>query len=177
MDDQGLRRNLRLQHVPRWGIVPTVRKQTVAEHSHGVAAIVLWLLNRGLDMGQEPNRSSILEYAIRHDEYESMTGDTPATAKMVGLVVDNTPKHAFSATTKNIVKVADFIEALLFICSEEAMGNKTLDSVFTFVFMGACNYWDENNLDRLFGLPEFKELWWEVSRAASANIHPGMEKL
>ena len=174
MDEQGLRRNLRLQHVPRWGIVPTIRKQTVAEHSHGVTVIALWLLNRYLPDERE---TAVLEYAARHDEYESMTGDTPATAKITGLIVDNTPTGAYSKTTKNIVKVADFIEALLFICGEEAMGNKTLDSVFTFVFMGACSYWDENNLDQLFGLPEFKELWWEVSRAASANIHPGMEKL
>ena len=133
---------------------------------------MLWLMGK-----YSLNGAAALECAIIHDEYESMTGDTPATAKIAGLVIDNTPKHAFSATTKNIVKVADFIEALLFIRSEEAMGNKTLDSVFTFVFVGACNYWDENNLDKLFGVPEFKELWWEVSRAASTNIHPGMEKL
>lgn len=175
MDGKALRRGMRLQHVPRWGIVPTVRPQNVAAHSHGVAVTALWLMNNFVNC-DVINKASVLEYAIRHDEYESVTGDTPAVAKMTGMVVDNTPKLAFGGSTRMIVKVADFLEALAFIKADETLGNRGLDEIYAYVLNGARDYWVREDAALTFGLHTFDDLWHVYHRETALSRHPGMER-
>lgn len=67
---------LALSHVPRWSVVTTTRRQSVAEHSFRVAAIVQYLLSepRYIDWDQSYKRQGVIR-ALIHDAAESKSGD------------------------------------------------------------------------------------------------------
>lgn len=108
---------LALTYVPRWSIVPMLRTQSVAEHSHRVAVIALELEAR-LMWGGHP-----MEWAVIHDAPEARSGDIPHTFKssLAGLEdaeygaldwsYNTTPNAPFDTSDKHIVKMADLIEA------------------------------------------------------------------
>jgi 5'-deoxynucleotidase len=119
---------LALSHVPRWGVVPTTRPQSVAEHSFRVAAIAMEIC-RALNGEQLPS-ATIIEYhvvlwAIIHDAPEAETGDLPSTVKgafpgLKSIEMGACPwMNRMQAIThpleRAIVGVADKIEAILFI--------------------------------------------------------------
>lgn len=68
---------LRLQFVPRWTVIPTTRRQSVAEHSFRVAIIVQELV----DCIPMKGTISAVRYALMHDGPESFTGDLPGNLK------------------------------------------------------------------------------------------------
>ena len=80
MDQLPLARKYRLAGgVKRWHVQPTLRQQTVAEHSFGV----MMLLRQVVD-GNVFSDESILNMllaAMHHDLPELMTGDIPADVK------------------------------------------------------------------------------------------------
>lgn len=113
---------LNLAHVPRWGVVPTSRPQSVAEHSFNVAVIALEIAGK-----LKLQHSSILMtamLALQHDVAESETGDLPSTLKSY------IPPHVlrsveevccpwltarpYTPTEIVIVKIADKIEAIMY---------------------------------------------------------------
>lgn len=113
---------LALSHVPRWVIVPHLRPQSVAEHSHRVAVIYLELCAR-------LNLTATVEgltWAIMHDGPESRTGDIPAPFKReldgklavgeqrVCPWLDNRD-DSLGSTTYWLFQLADLIEAYTFI--------------------------------------------------------------
>ena len=121
-------------NVKRWHTVHTLRQQTVAEHSWGVAMICrkLW-----------PQDSILMEAALCHDLGEGYTGDIPWPAKAanynlndiagdmeivelrrLGALVDLEPLQYKS------LKIADMLELLYFVVEEMELGNRTLDNVF-----------------------------------------------
>lgn len=84
MSDNRIQDLLALSHVPRWGVVPVTRPQSVAEHSFRVAAIAMEIC-RYIN-GEELPSAGIIEYhvilwALVHDAPESETGDFPSTIK------------------------------------------------------------------------------------------------
>lgn len=68
---------LALSWVPRWSIIPLMRPQSVAEHSHRVSIILMELAFR-LDI-ELPY--SVLVWALVHDGPESWSGDIPGPFK------------------------------------------------------------------------------------------------
>lgn len=169
-----LRKALRLQHVPRWSITPTINKQTVAEHSHGVAAIAIWLIRESAE-NPMVDKAEVLKYAIEHDAWESVTGDTPSVAKARRLIEDKTPKDDVSTMTKGIVKLADFLEALVFLKTEIAMGNTLADNVFNYVYDAATDFYNGTDWLRAYiKYNDFFPLWRNFSTEANAVLHPGM---
>lgn len=115
-----------LSEVPRWTVVPTIRKQNVAEHSFHVSWIALWLVTRHEGMAGEVSAefaSNVLQFALRHDEDEAITGDVPTTAKRDGIVKVMLPKHNVPEMARDLVKLADFIEAYRFMEKERLLGN------------------------------------------------------
>ena len=118
----------KLSYVQRWGIVPVIRKQSVAEHSFGVAAISVWLAGMSR---QACDRAEVLEYALLHDINEAITGDVPSTFKryikdaIVGFE-SKIPDAEVCELTKVVVKLADYLEALAYINEEKSFGNSTL---------------------------------------------------
>lgn len=114
---------LRAQHISRWNIVATTRTQSVAEHSYNVALIVADICER-LPVGRQPNKSLLVAAALEHDQWEIITGDipTPAKEEMRQMhfdpdVLEGPMSHveALSKEEKNILKIADMMEAMWFL--------------------------------------------------------------
>lgn len=168
-----LRKGLRLQHVPRWTTVPTIRNQNVAEHSHAVAVICVWLMGVGDNPIVKPE--DVLRYALSHDELEASTGDIPSTAKSRGLVEVTVSGDPVSKTTKDIVKIADFLEAISFLQTEIALGNMLVDEVLTWVIAAATEYYEEHDwLHKYFGMSGFSALMRAFLIESNPKLHPGM---
>ncbi len=97
-----LRELLTLSNVPRWAIIDTIKKQTVAEHTFRVMAIAKYICDEyGLD--PEP----ILLMALTHDIDEAHSGDIPTPYK------SNTTRP--DTINFRAVKLADYIEAIIFL--------------------------------------------------------------
>lgn len=112
--------------VERWTIIPTIRPQSVAEHSFGVAMIAdAFCEELGLGRGSAI-RQDATRWALWHDVDEIFTGDIPTPMKM------QVPKHVMveaeklsganthieecgSSLALEIVKLADLVEACRFL--------------------------------------------------------------
>ena len=84
MSQNRLQDLLNLSNTKRWTIRPTLRDQSVAEHSFRVAVIAMEIC-RALNQDGLPS-SNVIEYhvlvwALVHDGPEAETGDIPYTAK------------------------------------------------------------------------------------------------
>ena len=111
---------LLLQDVPRWAIVRTNKKQSVAEHTFNVVMIA-----RAIAKEAGVPDTELIKYALDHDIDEVITGDIPSPAKarmgIKGKGYEGTGKLLCSAEQALIVEVADVMEACLFI-SENGVG-------------------------------------------------------
>lgn len=101
---------LRLSYVPRWGIVPVLRPQSVAEHTYRVMVIVRYLA-KVMNMSDSLTAKVVVE-ALEHDFEEHATGDTPSPAKKA---------HSPQAP---LVKLADTIEAYLWLATWGSKGER-----------------------------------------------------
>lgn len=136
---------MRAQHTMRWTIVPTVRPQSVAEHSFNVAIIaerIAVLSGMSLDLAKLRSAS------LLHDIAEVVTGDlpTPTKSRMRDLGFD--PNRMDDTITKSellptqyrvIIKAADLMESIHFLtnfgCSKrtEKVLSNLKDSYSTFI--------------------------------------------
>ncbi len=115
----------RAMDTKRWQIVKTARAQSVAEHSYMVAMISMFIMEI---MGIE-DKSEVLRLAMCHDLSEVYTGDLATPLKRMGgetlkKVLSDFESRVYVAgesiksdntMAKDIVKIADFIEALAFL--------------------------------------------------------------
>jgi len=126
-------------HVTRWHSVRTFRDQTLAEHHYMVARISFTLAKKilGPDI-DDSGLLKILDYALLHDTPELLTGDLPSPLKRhIDQVCagDNPLDQIEDAIAPwlhkmklymqqkhpeylKVVKLADIIDALIFISSE-----------------------------------------------------------
>jgi len=115
--------------VVRYHTLRTNRKQSVAEHSHGVAMLVLHVYPEA-EVG-------VLKAALYHDLSEVVTGDIPATSKWLSPVLaheENLLADVFrdkyglrldlTAFEKHLLKWCDMMELVLWTMEEYAMGNQ-----------------------------------------------------
>lgn len=137
-----------LAFVPRWGIVRTVRQQNVAEHTFFVAIYADQIAGA---IGWQGDRAQLFRLALAHDWDEIFTSDIAAPAKRVlkkaagkdgwinferwlrHLSLDRFPYFkewidGFKESTEahqaeEILKVADLLEAVLYLAEEENLGN------------------------------------------------------
>jgi 5'-deoxynucleotidase YfbR-like HD superfamily hydrolase len=134
----------RLGFIPRWGIVPHINRQSVAEHSYYVALYADKICRM---KGVQPNiRAGAVAYALRHDAAESMHGDIPSPAKkrMLGpgniAAEDEKFKNEYTAEDyddhfppgeafiiKSVVALADRLDAAMWLKQEYDMGNKHVE--------------------------------------------------
>jgi 5'-deoxynucleotidase YfbR-like HD superfamily hydrolase len=134
--------------VPRWAIVRTLRQQSVAEHSYFVA---LYAQRIAHVLEWQGPMDKLLTNALYHDLDEILSGDIASPAKQVikkasGVGYNLFVKWLFQQTEKRvpyyagcvegmgewekditaITKTADILEAVLFLCDEEFMGNRNV---------------------------------------------------
>lgn len=135
-----------LAFVPRWGIVRTVRQQNVAEHSFFVAIYADQIAELASWKG---DRAALLRHALAHDWDEILTSDIAAPAKRVMKKAAGAKWDAFclwllklmreryddydrwmiheqNNEIEEIVKIADILEAVMYLAEEENLGNKNV---------------------------------------------------
>lgn len=141
IDAKRSRRLRRLSSVPRWVVIPTIHHQNVAEHSFHVAHIALWVVQQ-LKWAVAVDVADILYYALIHDEMEAITGDTPSPANAEHMPNKATyenehlmGKAPATPGIKRLLKLADLLEAWLFVLEEKQMGNTGLQMVEESIIM------------------------------------------
>lgn len=136
-----------LASVPRWSVVPVIRRQYVAEHSYYVSLYTAELLGLPIfDNWTHERKFMALRYAIIHDAAEARMADTPGPVKR--LTVDR-PKFdkleaevvtgmgfndkfglpwygAGDDAIKAVVKVADLIDEYFYLTMEAAFGSRVI---------------------------------------------------
>lgn len=136
-----LRWSRRLSFVPRWIVMPTIRKQSVAEHSYHMAMTTVWLTNHHNIMADiDENKTAatalfLLASALVHDIDEAREGDVPSPNKI--------PKPVDPSDQVTVIlKVSDILEAIAFIEEEKALGNKFgMDAVQADLFAKLHEWW------------------------------------
>lgn len=125
-----------LSFVPRWGIVRTINRQAVSDHSYYVTVYAKEICEYlGLSAEQTLD---VVTAAIWHDVPERITGDIPGPVKkhlcnkldinrvesMAMSPFSSARGHGtFSEHTTNIIKAADYMDQCFFLAIEIQMGN------------------------------------------------------
>lgn len=110
----------RLKIVPRWCVIPTLRRQNVAEHTFHVMVICDWLLKFHRDVTPEFSLE-VMREALGHDRDEAITGDISAGSKPI----PDAAKVATKSDAEIVLKVADYLECIAFLNEEIRLGNTT----------------------------------------------------
>jgi 5'-deoxynucleotidase YfbR-like HD superfamily hydrolase len=119
--------------VTRWHTMPTLKEQTLADHSWGVAMLVARLYDGEYKI-------SVLMAALEHDLVEKHIGDMPRPGRtdehrtlenrtVARMGLQHGSKLPLSA--QNFLEWADLIEAGLHAMREVMLGNKNYRSVIT----------------------------------------------
>lgn len=125
-----------LSSVPRWGIVPVIRRQSVAEHSYYVtlyAHHICWAL--GLD---ERTTLQVLRHCLEHDREECFTSDIPGPVKRSITDPDKEENFVNRECAKRfelsdfkdkglvlmVRKLADLMDEYAYWNEEDQLGNK-----------------------------------------------------
>ena len=117
-----------MAHVPRWAIIRNTRPQSVAEHSYFVALYV----RRLAEIAGIPVTLQLVNTALDHDLDEVHSGDIPspykATLKQLGYALPPDALNTFNLTNEErcILKIADTLEAILFLIDEANTGNRSI---------------------------------------------------
>lgn len=148
-----------LSFVTRWSLLRRIRNQSIAEHSYYVALYSLQIakLVKWPDAfpGTAGGLGDLLQAALYHDLGEVVSGDPPGPVhrrailnadhwhKEIALGVKrrfgegvteewraaNNPQSNIGLEIKSIVKVADSLDALFYLLTEQQMGNGTVRGV------------------------------------------------
>lgn len=136
----GLEKEIRLvSFVPRWAIVKTLREQNLADHQWHVAMIA-WRMSVDCKLTDIPgfDMANLLLSAMTHDLEETVSSDIPSPANK--FLKKECPawkpwlqertreffpwyKEDPTVLTKDIVAIADLLEAILFLGDEIERGN------------------------------------------------------
>lgn len=150
----------RLSVVKRWSVVQTIRTQSNAEHSFNVAVIALRIAEQWYSITGSQLLAAILKRALFHDFWESITGDPPTYMKQfldeAGAIEQFRANGASEGTdlsetdrqiVKIIVKMADFIDALIFLHMEMSLGNRSVSNHISEIEARFQKFLEENPIE------------------------------
>lgn len=125
--------------VRRWGVLRTLRQQSVADHSYYVTLYAGQIADL---IGWSGNQKALLRCAMIHDQFEGRSGDAPAPFKRIvnkDGSYDAAERQHFvhilpadlgyydiwraNPQIKAIIRVADMFEACVFLAEESLAGN------------------------------------------------------
>lgn len=105
-------------------MTPTIQRQSVADHSFGVAIAAMWVMKK---WGTDPAlREAVLREALEHDMDEAVSSDIPSPYKHRGAPVRERPERY---SVLDIIKCADMLELMAFLQDEAYLGNRALGDV------------------------------------------------
>jgi 5'-deoxynucleotidase len=131
--------------IERWGIVRMHRRGSVGAHSQRVA---IYADQIATTLGLDPaDRYAVIRYALWHDAAEVFTGDLPSPLKHHLIdpealldyeteeLADRFPGGEWddgllSNAARSIVKLADLLDAALWLVVEKRMGNTLIGTVY-----------------------------------------------
>lgn len=134
----------KLTTVPRWGIVRTINKQSVADHCFLVALMAHRIAVRYFHYNESVHADLLLRinrHALLHDQYEAFTSDTPSPVKSApgyygkeieeyfDVFVNENRKLELDHDTVLVVKLADYLESIRFVRTEIDMGNRSMEQL------------------------------------------------
>lgn len=114
-----------LAHIPRWAIARVNRRQSVAEHSYFVALYVIDICEK---LKEEPS-AALLKAALTHDHDELSSGDIPTPYKKKNCLPSNIDL-SINERELLILKLADKLEAVLYLADEIISGNNAVEELF-----------------------------------------------
>ena len=163
-----LRQARRLTFVPRWSVVPTIRQQKVDQHAFSVARIADHLMESHEDKSVE-FRLLVLRKCLEHDDDEAVYGDTPSPSKNGAY----NPKHVDPEVV--VMKVADVLEAVLFLYEEQHMGNKWVGKIIDELLVKLHDWWGVFPWEERSPKPLTSDLVRTYSTQFLNATHPAME--
>lgn len=130
----------RLSVVKRWGTAQTIHQQSVAEHIFNVERIALRIAEHWFGIKDRRILYEIVLWAHHHEDLEAISGDFPSMVKPYFAEEEMAREHAdvipvsrpFNTDVKNIVKLADMLDAWWFLCIERSLGNRYLDNHYDY---------------------------------------------
>jgi len=120
----------RLGIIPRWTIVHTIQKQSVAEHCFNVERIASRIAVQWFDITDKAELFAISQWALHHDDLEAVTGDIQSPVKPLfdegeaERLYPEVPIQHPAQWIKEIVKLADIMEWIVFALYEQSLGNQ-----------------------------------------------------
>lgn len=141
----------RMKYITRWGLMRSIRRESLSEHTLDVAFIAHALaVIKNKRFGGEVNVEKVVLYALYHDATEIITGDLPTPVKYYNKEIKDSYKQLEAkarqrlasllpddmrgefepyldhgdAETERIVKAADKLSALIKCNEEEQMNNR-----------------------------------------------------
>jgi len=159
----------RLQHVPRWSVVPTIRQQNVATHSYYVACICMFLLQFHRYRYDLEFCMSVMRLALTHDIVEAADGDAPSPSKKQSMIRD----QAYV-----VMKVADILEAYMFTLEERYIGNTVGNQAILEDLEERLAPWVSAFMHDEKITSELKviELTTFIDNIVKSDVHPALEK-
>jgi 5'-deoxynucleotidase YfbR-like HD superfamily hydrolase len=113
-----------LAYVPRWSILRVNKRQSVAEHCYFVTRYVIELAK----LLNYPLKSDFIETVLCHDDGEIHSGDIPTPwKKKIGIREEVLEIEALTDFERKLLKIADVLEAILYLVDEQLSGNVTTD--------------------------------------------------
>ena len=161
----------RLGDIPGWVVIPTIQKQSVAEHTLNVIAITRELCAMRHAGINSQSDYYYLDWALRHDMDEVKTGDIPTTAKN-GNEVHGNP---LTESVRLLVKLADTIERVVFMYNEELLGNRATGAILDDAKARMFTAYDDFKANTC---PNYitKEHIQSIVDSMMLTNHPSMEK-
>jgi hypothetical protein len=117
---------------------------------------------------------------------ESITGDIPSPSKkLMGgttwdvvnerLSIDN----LFHSSVWQIVKMADVLEAAIFLYEEMAMGNKSVARIYRSLWKGIEETWDKFDFDQMPPVPKptAQQILTNITTSLDSDQHPPLDHL
>jgi hypothetical protein len=151
----------RMSWVPRWVVVPTLQKQSVAEHCFNVERIARRIAEQWFGIRDTERLDRISQLALHHDDDEAVTGDIPSPAKTIlsEEYLDERSRVWYNAgsSLRDIIKLADLMEMCWFLTMDRLMGNQFIDDYLISARTSVKNYAARFNI----GTKQFAVEWMD----------------
>lgn len=173
--------------VPRWTIVRTLSQDNVAIHSYFVVYYALQIAR--LVQWKGP-LADLMFVALMHDVEETITGDQVSPVKreiideakaanfISGQMKERLPlieaqleaimNGPHADVVEKIVKVADKVDAVLYLIMEQRMGNHVLDRLYNDALINLQRAWSDLCEHLGIGDPQY---WWDNDVYPAIQAH------